>query len=202
VFTAGMERSRVRILASRAGLNILPPLPNPVGGTRVSGRTDAWDPRIRSDRRVGPACQGGPAWDPRVRRDSRVRSDRRVGPTCQVGPTCGTHVSGWSDTWDPRIRSDRRVGPACQVGPVWDPRVRRDSRVRSDRRVGPTCQVGLTKFKCMTDGSYTPRKKMSPILHIRKINTWILHIGVNIHVDDTLAKLMRWQSNHFKYILN
>jgi hypothetical protein len=168
-----MERSRVRILASR-GLKHF-------ATTSKSGR---WDPRVRSDRRVGPACQVG--------------SDRRVGPACQVGPTrgtrvsgrvgptCGTRVSGRTDAWDPRVRSDRHVGPVCQVGPTR----------------GPACQVGLTKFKCMTDGSYTPRKKMSPILHIRKINTWILHIGVNIHVDDTLAKLMRWQSNHFKYILN
>jgi hypothetical protein len=61
----------------------------PTRGTRVSGRTDAWDPHVRSDQtRVAPAWQFRP--DPR-----------------------GTHVSGRTDAWDPRVRSDRRVGPVC-----------------------------------------------------------------------------------------
>jgi hypothetical protein len=98
----------------RAGVNILPPLPNPVGGTRVSGQVRLWDPRVRSDR----------PWDPRVRSVCGTRvSGPSVGPACQVGPTRGTRVSGQTDAWDPRVRSDRRVGPACQVGPTRGTRV-------------------------------------------------------------------------------
>jgi hypothetical protein len=94
----------------------------------------------------------------------RVSSTRRAGPVCQLGRGRGTRVSARLGAWDPRVRSDRRVGPACQVGPARGTRVSArpgawDPRVSSDRRVGPVCQVGLTKFKCMTDGSYTPRKK-------------------------------------------
>jgi hypothetical protein len=171
----------------------------------VSGWTDAWDPRVRLDRRVGPACQSGPArqvrppvgpacqvrpWDP------RVRSDRRVGPACQVGPTRGTRVSGRTDRG---TRVSGRTARGTRVlgqTDAWDP------RVKWDRRVGPVCQVGLMKFKCMTDGSYTPRKKNGSYTSHKKNDTWILHIGVNIHIDDTLAKPLRWQSNHFKYMLN
>jgi hypothetical protein len=90
----------------------------------VSHGTDARDPRVRSDRRVGPACQ--------VRPDLRGSSDRtRVGPACQVRPTRGTRMSGRT-----------HVGPACQVGPAWQ--FGPDLRVRFDRRVGPACQDGLT----------------------------------------------------------
>jgi hypothetical protein len=85
------------------------PLVSSGRGARVSGRTDAWGPRVRSDRtdmwdlcvrpdrRVGPACQAGP--------------DRRVGPACLAGPTRGTRVSG-------RIvpGTDLQVGPICKVG--------------------------------------------------------------------------------------
>jgi hypothetical protein len=89
-------------------------------------------------------------------------TDRASGP-----PACGARASGRS------TRGTRASG--LPMGPVlcpWDPCVRSargtcvsgrtdawDLRVRLDRRVGPACQVGLTKFKCMTDGSYTPRKK-------------------------------------------
>jgi hypothetical protein len=90
----------------------------PMRGTRVSGRTDVWDPRVRShphgtlvssqtrpawhphgssDRtHMGPACQVGP--------NPRVRLDRCVRPVCQVRPTCGTCVSGWTYRWDPYVR--------------------------------------------------------------------------------------------------
>jgi hypothetical protein len=95
----------------RAGLNILPPLPNPVGGTHVSGPTDAWDPCVRPDRRVGPMCQAGLTRGTCVlgpsARGTRV-SGPPVGPARQVGPMRGARVSGQTDSWDPRVRWDRR----------------------------------------------------------------------------------------------
>jgi hypothetical protein len=120
------------------------------GLTDVSGRTDAWDPRVRSNRRMGPAGQVGPslppmpsqlsgtrvsgradAWDPRVRSD-QVSS---VGPSCQVGPTRGTRVSGRTDAWDPRVTRG-----TCVSG--WTKSAQWDLPVRSDWRMGPTCQSG------------------------------------------------------------
>jgi hypothetical protein len=144
----------------------------------------------------------GPGFDPRGQRGylfcntwSRDPPGLVAGPVLRA--SCGTHQSGRPGAWDLPVRSARRMGPACQVGPArgtrvsgqtdtWDPRVRSDRWNLSVWRMGPTLHV----------------RKMGPTLHIRKIDTWILHIGVNIHKGDTLVKPLRWQSNHFKYILN
>jgi hypothetical protein len=116
------------------------------GGTGGPG----FDPRVQ---RVYLFCNTW-SWDPPGLVAGPVVRAGRVGPASQVGWSRGTRQSGRPGAWDPLVRSARRVGPASQV--AWDP------RVRSDRYVGPVCQVGLTKFKCMTDGSYIPRKINGP----------------------------------------
>jgi hypothetical protein len=153
-----------------------------------------WDPRVRSDRRVGLACQVGPmrgtrgsgrtdAWDPRVRSD-QVSS---VGPSCQVGPMRGTRVSVWTDVWDPRVRSHWRVGSTYQVRPTSGTRVsgwtyRWDPRVRMDLQVGSH----ISKI----DTTHKPNWHVDTTHN--KIDMWILHI----------SKIHMWQFNYFKYILN
>jgi hypothetical protein len=125
------------VISSTAGLEVLGSTPAASAFTYFAtpgrGTRQGWLRDPLSGLVAGPVVRAG-----------------RVGPASQVGQARGTRQSGRPGAWDPPVRSARRVGPASQV--AWDP------RVRSDRHVGPVCQVGLTKFKCMTDGSYIPRK--------------------------------------------